>query len=1105
MLTTTDKRDRLQQALAELERNRAHFSEASYTAMTQLLQRELEQLDVPDVKPDTLPTRIDEMRLVTVMFVDIVDSTTMVEKLEENGHDTADWKHIIDEAHRRIAEIVNRWDGQVGQYLGDGVLCFFGAQHSRGEEATYAVSSALAIRQTIAQYARIIASRYKINFEIRIGISTGRVVVGMIGSGEIKQELLALGPATNLAARLQSLAQPNTVLIDAPTQNRVRRQFNLRAHSADDLKGFAEQVAYYEVLDRQLEVTTQFAETSINGIKVPLVGREEDIAYLNYLVNRAVDDEVFQSVTVIGDVGIGKSRLLQEMAQRADEDFHCVLMQASYEQRNRGYNIFYDWLLRHCRITDEMPYGEAIVRIEDCLAQIAPVHASDVTAHALGSLAGLPQFPAAQMTMLDDLLDWFEQLSQQRPLFISVDNLQWVDQRSVIFLERLVRRLEREIGVLLVGARPEYRRKHAGYMQSYAYHPPAELDVLTTEATRDLIEAVLEHVERIPSHIDVAGILTQRAEGNPLFAQEFLAHLFDQEVFVQQADTTWRFNLKRSNSIDDTLPNGLVSILQARLDDLPSPARQIIQIASICGQTFWDDAVMTLSKSRRTHDLLAMLVTSGMIIQENLSAFRANKQYTFRYSLYRDVAYKMLPRQQRIAYHTQMSNWLLQYIAGKTRYYALLADQFNASEQYGAALYTYLEAVEDSLKREFYSDALRLIDISLAIAREVPRDEALPVTSKLWAYQGQALFVLGRYDEASAASQTSLRLLGEMPDNALTNIQIMSEQTLGSSYSSLGNYNHAFDALTRAYNLLHHSASGLISAVLRAFGELLMRRGRLNDSLAYHRRSLSQAQKSGDQNLIARALAQLGTVDIERGYLADALETFEQTQNINQQKKLPYAETQDLRYMGTIYLALLQSERAYACFDQALAIDTGVEQHNVLLLAYRGLAWLNTGHIEGWEQVEAAFQQGHRDLYVMQLLHLVHMDALALLQEYQACEAAARTFLRDVVDENELMRARGLRWLGYAQYHLQAPNALDTLLEALELEQYHGGRDVWLCHFAIAEYHDDGSQWQGYHYRQAAKMLQQRADALQARPNVHRDFLAHPIVQRILRKVVRTD
>lgn len=1107
-LPTEDKATRLQLALAEMRVNRHLFSEDSFGQIAMLLLRELQATRTDSKETPLLVSAkpADELRLVTVMFVDVIDSTIFMQNLVQKFKldASSEWKTIIGDVHQRIANLVNNWQGQVGQYLGDGVLCFFGAQHSQGNEAVHAVSCAVAIIEEFKDFAQQIKEKYAMDFGLRIGISTGRLVVGMIGNTS-KQELLALGPATNRAARLQSIADPSSIYIDSATHARVRREFIMQAKPPTQLKGFEKPVAYYEVLSKRPQATSQFTETQVNGIEMPFVGRDEDIALISYLIDKAVNDECFQAVTLMGDIGIGKSRLLQETLNIMAESFHYLVMNASYELSRRPYNLLYDLLQNQCDLNSEMSEELLLSKVTTFITAFSAEAQPAETARAFASLAGHKGFTMPAHEALPLILNWFDSLTQNHHVFIVVDNLQWADRQSIALLEQIVQRVTNRTGLLLTAARPDYRAIHPQYMRQYPYHTLMTLDRLRSEFTMFLIQTVLWQVQRIPDYMDVAGILNQRSEGNPLFVNEFLGTLFDEGVFAPLDGGGWKFNLRRANLVTEALPDALIGILQARLDDLPAPARYVAQLASISGLNFWADMVQSIAHDIHAQDLIDMLVMRGMVIQNPQSGFEHTKEYVFRHSLYREVAYEMLPRSQRIEYHLQMTNWLLSHIAGKHEFYALLAEQFKYSEQFGAALYTYLEAVENSLRYEKFAEALSVIDRSLGIANRVPRDEALPIASKLWTYRAQTLVILGRYDEASAAAQSALMLLKELPKGYLQHIQILAERMLGLAHASLGHYNEAYDALTRAYNLLHHSATVQLSSVLRSFGTLFLYQGRLEDSLAYQRRAYNHAQTAGDQRITIETLSQIGVLDFERGRVEEAMECFEQTLPVNRQKGFATAAAQDLYYLGTIYLALLQYEQAYDYFTKALDLRGEVSHYNVLIEASRAVALIYMGRSnEGRIILQDVFQRGHKDIYIQRQLQLTYMMGLAGLYDFVQCREQALAFVQQLKDENQVQRARGLAWLGYATYHLGNLESVSILQEALELEQFYGGREVWFCHYLLALTNETslevGNHWANYHYRQAARLLYERYESLDGRTSLQEDFLKQSLVQTILIK-----
>jgi class 3 adenylate cyclase/tetratricopeptide (TPR) repeat protein len=1077
--------ERLKQSLAEMRENKDSFSDTAFAQVVMVLLEKLRRLQT------ILPTESaasDEIRLVTVMFIDVKDSTEMARTM-----DTSDWKGIIAETHEHIADVVAQWDGQIGQYLGDGVLCFFGAQRSRGDDAPHAVSCALQIQSVLGGYAEKVRASHHIEFGVRIGISTGRVVVGMIGSQTSKQELLALGPATNLAARLQAVAPVGAVLIDGTTYNRIRRDYLTQALPPTEIKGFDEPITIYRVLQRRTQSASQFTETRIAGIELPLVGRDEDLALINYLCDRALQDENFHVITLIGDVGMGKSRLLQEAVHLTDSHFLHIIMSSQYETRSKSQNLLWDMLMAQCHLSDEMPTDLLRQQIVAYIRELWKHPDAEQAAAAIGYLAGF-DFEAPDGNLFDWVLRWFEGVAESHHILIAVDNLQWMDEQSAALLEQIAIRLSDKAGVLIAAGQPEYRSSFPSYMKGYPRHSQISLERLKSEFTRVLIDTVFKQVDRAP--LSLAEGINQRVEGNPLFVQEYLGMLFDNDVFQPKAEGGWRFNILMLDTALNTLPNGLLGILQARLDDLSYEARQIIQVASVTGQVFWAGGLQILVSEINVPAILNHLVMRGMIAQDDISLLPNESQFHFRHSLYREVAYEMIPRAKREAFHIEMSVWLLERIAKHESLYPLLAEQFQASGQYAAALYTYLESVEVFVNQSRYTEALVLIDKSLGLANRVPRDDALPIASKLWTHRGQALNELGRYDEASAATTSAVMLLKELPTNQLETIRIKAERTLGIANMRLGRYVEAFNALSRAHNLLPYNATSQISFVLSAFGQMHYYQGRLEDSYAYQKRAFDHAHTAQDVRLISSSLVQLGMIDLERGNIADALDSFEQTLNIHRDKGLVAEQAKDLFYIGLAHLFLLNTDKAYEYFSDASLLSKAFAYDDVLVQAYRAFSLIYLKRVtQGKALLLDAMERGSKDAHVQNQLQIVYISSLVLLQDFVSMREQTMSFLQRE-EVNPILRARAMRWMGVASHHLGTMDAVETLYKALEAEKTFAGRDTWMCHYLLAQALMKASDIQE-HYQASAELIIARAETLIGREEMRDAFLENELVKFI--------
>lgn len=1076
---------RLKRALAELRANQSAFSDDAFAQMLMLMLRRLRELRTLPRDPRS---QADDMRLVTVLFVDVTAGDVPARPAHPAAADdtTRDWAQASAQLQERIAAIVEDWGGRVGQSLGDGMVCFFGAQRSQGDDAENAVACALALQASVQQAARTEPQHRGDGaaFQVRIGISTGRVVVGLI-DGENKRDLLGLGPAVNLASRLQALAAPGEVLVDAVTHARIRRDFITQAQLPQSISGFDAPVVPYRVLEQRNQTTMQLTQTRLHSIAIPLIGRDDDLAVMNYLFDRSLEAQQSQVITLHGDIGVGKSRLLQEAAHLAESNFVPMVMSAHETQSGTPYSVLRDLLESYCNLGSTETHADIQQQIAAYVQDLHPGSDAATSAQALGWLAGyLPEAPPGDAE--EWVLGWLRAVAQAHHLLLVVDNLQWADAQSIALLERAAHSLGDTPSVLLAAGRSEFWTQHPRYMQGHPRHKRILLSPLSPGASRRVLDAVLRYVDDVPH--SVVELLLERAEGNPLFIQEYLSMFFEQSIFAPQDGTgRWQYN-RILHDMALRLPERLVEILQSRLDDLSPQLRHLVGVASVVGTVFWHSLLEDLLAPEPITAPLEQLIACGILLRHKHSDFPNEVQYSFRHALYRDVAYGLLSNAERKRYHTRVANWMLPRIAGKRSYYALLAEHFCQSDQYEAALHTYLETVQDHIEQEHLHTALQLIDRSLAIANRVNREDALPLVSTLWMHRGQALVELARYDEASAASQSALMLLEELPKTELVSIRTQAERDLGLALVSQGRYNEAYDALSRAHNLLSMQSTEQLSTVLRAFGQLWFYRGRLEDSLAYQKRAASHADKTGHPRHIAAARSQRGRIDLERGRVAAALKGFQETTRLYRELSLSSAEAHDLLHLGRVYLALMQYEQAKAYFDQAAASLASGENLHVLIQAYRGFSLLRMGErIPGRALLTDAYEHGHRDTYTQKLLHLLYAHGLLVQEEYVKAREQSIRFIQLNGHDNALLRARGLRLLGAATHLLGNMKAQDILHEALEIEQFYGGLDVWRCHYCIAQC--CGPSLRQEHTRKAAEALQQQADDLAAHPQLKRDFL----------------
>lgn len=1095
-MVDTNQVERLRNALSEVRANKEVFTTESLTQIVLALMERLRKAQTKKISDTASKPPGDEIRLVTVMFIDIVDATAMAQNM-----DNSDWKNIINTTHTRIARVVNQYDGQIGQYLGDGLLCFFGASHSRSDDATRAVSCALGIQESLKAFANDVFLLHGKEFATRIALSTGRLVVGMIG-GEAKRELLALGPATNLASRLQGLAPVGGIVIDSNTYGRVRGSFIIDPQPPTKLKGFDEPIAYYHVLGRQIALSAQIATTKIVGLEIPFVNRHQEMATIKQALQSAQDNQRGERLLITSGVGLGKSRILHEVLMQAGEHTsETIVMVAQYERRNASYNLLRDMLLRACHLNEDSPAESVRQAVRDYVTNAWHDPQAEIAATVMAFMAGFggDESPHVQPLLRGGqdgkhagfgwVLRFLRNLVHQTPLLIIVDNLQWADNDSQALLTYLMTHLSDLPSLFLMATREDAApNKHLPDMPTIALAP------LSNKDTAKLIGDICAHVRRTPDML--VPLIQERAAGNPLFVLEFLGMLFDNRVFKPTGDGHWQWDIVQYEATASHLPDGLIGVLQARLDDLPPEARQVLQVAAVVGQTFWQNIVEEIT-GLNVAPILDTLIEREMIYANSESALEDERQYTFRHPLYRDVAYEMLPRTTREKHHRSVAEWLIVRIAGKSDYYRLLAEQFELATQYEAALFTYLEAVENRVTRGLMTEALDMIDNGLSLARNVPRDVALVVVCQLWVMRATLYNELLRYDEAIAASNTALQQLQEIPADQLVHVRVEATRMLGIAHRSQGDYSQAITALSQGFEIMPEDDAVQLASMLRSFGSLSLYMGLLDEALAYQQRSYEYARHTQHQTSITGATMQLGLILLEKGRPAEALGYFHDVLRINHERGYTHFKVGDLRNVGQVYDALMSYERSLAVYEEARDLQRSLGHADNLLNALHGLCLMCRGDIAlGMAQVRDAAQGGHVDVYHQHLLQLTLVNALYHDGDYEACIAHGQALL-DETTINPIMRGRIIFKIGQAQ-QMQGNHegALASLEQALALEVEYGGRDVWRIHASLAEVYGDHPQAQA-HRQRAGDILREWEASLSIHPDLQYVFRHNETVQAL--------
>jgi predicted ATPase/class 3 adenylate cyclase len=644
-----------------------------------------------------------ERKQVTVLFVDIVDSSRLAEQLDpEVMH------RLMDRTLRLMAGTVHRYEGTVNQFLGDGLMALFGAPVALEDHAFRAVQAALTIRETVAGYSEQLKREQGVELELRLGLNSGLVVVGKIGD-DLRMDYTAVGDTTNLAARMQALAEPGTILMTDATHRLVSDYVRWEALGEVLVKGRSAPVSVFKVLGRQRRRTRLEigAHLGLTG----LVGRQRELAILGDCFAR-IKGGRGHVVGIVGEPGVGKSRLLHEFRTSfQSEDIawlegHC----APY-----GQTMPYLPLLEMCKasfnIDDDDNPLQIDQKLRQGLQQLEPEVASALPyLRELLGAAGQDE-SLRHLDPKDKRQRTFEALrrlmfarDRQRPVVFIFEDLHWIDRTSEDFLAFAIETLAAVPALLLTTCRPGY----AARWSDKTYCTQVALDLLAEREVETMLERLLGIVG---PPADLVRVVWEKAEGNPLFVEEIVRSLREHGlVDVRDGSLVWR------GDRDVQFPGTVQDIIRARLDRLDEHVKRTAQTASVIGRGF-ALAVLSRVAERPTevpHDLDALkrleLVHETRLYPE--------PEYGFKHGVIQDVAYQTLLLQRRRELHGAIGHAIEELYADRLdEQAAILAYHYARSEQTDRAIAYALRAGDRAARLHANAEATTYYEQALAMAR----------------------------------------------------------------------------------------------------------------------------------------------------------------------------------------------------------------------------------------------------------------------------------------------------------------------------------------------------------------------------------------------------
>jgi len=1029
--------EQLKQAIAALEAQRSALGDAVVDAALGPMREKLATLEGKSAQPQESQQR----KQVTMLFADVSGFTKMSEQLDHE-----EVSGIINALWSRLDKTILDQDGFIDKHIGDAVMALFGTPTAREDDPERAIRAALAMQAEIKDLKATFGSSNPHlqplvnNIQMRIGINTGPVLLGTIGS---TGEYTAIGDAVNLASRLEHAAPVGGVLISQDTYQHVRGIFDVTPLDPIGVKGKSEPIQVFVVnarRPRSFKVTTR----GVEGIETHTVGREIELEKMKAALNAMTESSQTHLVSIVAEAGTGKSRLLFEfMRWLEDQHFSLSLFKgrATQEMSKTPYALVRNILSTSFEIQDSDTAAVARKKLEQGILA-GSGDSQDTSAYApfIGHLIGYdysdnPHLKGIQgdARQIRDLAfhyvtQYFVNTTQQKPGVVLLEDIHWADKGSLDLLEHLMNQQPNLQLLIITLTRPSLFEQRDTWGSGPTQHIRLDLQPLSTQDCRRLVADILRNVPKIPSAL--VDLIIERAEGSPFYVEELIKTLIDDGVILRGEDT-WQVEEDRLSDLK--VPATLTGVLQARLDNLPARDREVLQQASVIGRVFWNKILenMHTPETQRIDppsaiaDRLNLLEKKEVIFHRGTSAFAETPEYIFKHAILHDVTYESVLLKLRRVYHVQVAERLIELggerideIAGRIgEHFELAQEWLQAAEWYTRAGIQAQETYAPEAAASYYQKALGFLKNHDSVEQ---LKRKLEVCRRL----GEVLNWQALYTDAASTYQM---LLDISKENGDLESQSRAHFGMATSLGYQGDQHSALESALQSEKIARKVDSSIdLVKALWIQGTIRFRLGEPQAVLELGEQALAIATELNSPDEIGRCLNLLGAAHYVNGRYQQAEEYFERALAIFQERGDRRQGMDLLSNLGVIAEASGDYDLALKRYQNALEISrqSGYRDGEIVFLANRGGQYVALHNYDQAESdlVEAIRLAGAAGSWVLAPTYT--NLAQALLGQGRADEAlvaAQRSLDLGRVDDSPEYTGLAWRALGMITAHTGEP------------------------------------------------------------------------------------
>jgi len=925
-----------------------------------------------------------ERKLVTVLFADVKGSTSIGELL-----DPEELRNIIEKSYQISLQEIHKFEGTINQFLGDGYMALFGAPIAHEDHSIRAIHSALSIQRAMAGYSRKLKKERDLDFKMRIGINTGTGVVGNIGD-DLKMDYTALGDTVNLASRMEQIAQPGNIMVAESTYKAAKDHFSFKPLDYLKIKGKRKAVSVYEVLETsekektRIEISEEFGFTKF-------IGREREIEILKDSLIKSKEG-LGQVVTIIGDAGIGKSRLLYEFGQLLEDENMLYL-----EGRciSYGKSISYlpvkDIIKKRFRIdkldterTIKKKIERGIANIDPNLEGGIPFLYDILSIETDDPLLKNLDVSDKRKRTLEAIKNILLADSKKRPLVFAVENLHWIDSASEEFINFLIDNIPNSKIILILTSRPGFSARWS----EKSYHIQIAPSRLSNNEVEEMIRSILGG-KKITK--ELIKLITDKADGIPFYVEEIIKSFTEGGIIVREKGGGYSVS---KGIVEVDVPDTIQDVISARIDRLEENLKGTLQYASVIGKEFSYKLLKELMEiGDELQDYLTDLKRLELIYERSLFP---DLEYRFKHSLTQEVAYNSLLMKRRKEFHGIVGEIIEDLYGDKLEEnYELLAYHYGRSTRDEKAIDYLTLAGDKSVKIYSTEDAIGYYEEALKKLDKVPDTK----TNKgkrvdLFIKQARVMRLMGRLKEHIKTLENNLPVAEELGDkDRLAEYYFK----MGFYYSVMGEIEDSNKYCTKSVELAEVTKNerviGLASVrqgynywyesefkkaipiikkgikileklgdhywVARSYqplGACYWQMGDWDNSMNYMQKLLKKSEEISDNNLIVLALWSAAMPHIDKGEWDIAINYCERCLEMSPPPVFAVFAT---GFLGIAYYKGGQLKKGIDYMEKAIhqSKQFGLKQQEVVSTVYLGEAYLSISERErALENIKSALE-----------------------------------------------------------------------------------------------------------------------------------------------------